>query len=45
MSSSLQVATDPATFKRVLDLYEQEKVLKFTEDLSGFVATVMGTVP
>lgn len=41
----IKFATDAATFKKAVDLYESGKVKHFKEDLNGFFATVLGTKP
>ncbi|HVQ44923.1 MAG TPA: hypothetical protein VMT30_08280 [Candidatus Saccharimonadia bacterium] len=41
----IKYATDPPTFQRAVELYEQSKIVDFTALADGFRATVLGTQP
>ena len=38
----IKFATDPATFERAVNLYENKKVSKFKEDFGDYSAVVLG---
>ncbi|HCP09035.1 MAG TPA: hypothetical protein DIT25_04550 [Candidatus Moranbacteria bacterium] len=41
----IKFATDGPTFEKAVGLYEKGKVMRFKEELNGFLATVSGTKP
>ena len=43
--NKIKFATDEATFKRAIDLYEKDKVKQFEEGISSYTAVVEGTEP
>jgi len=41
----IRFGTDPATFKKAVDLYEKRKVTKFEENIRAYSAVVFGSKP